>query len=790
MQSSVVKRLVSAGCPAFRPGTLTSPFQCRVSWVHRSSSGRQLRLSRVGHAIPDNTSPASSDTSNSSPSPAPVEPDQRQASGTVAAQTAVGASIDTQKPVHTRFNDVLVSRLHKAWHRLIAIVQTLYTWVQNQQLKALKTASDEDPLNADKHASYLHALNKVDPKAVLGRVDQKEYATNSAVAVEYIKALVLTGKVEDYATATPGTEEKTFTQLLHELEVQAVGRAVEENPGSSPRHPLHVNISGSAVAALARQSGPLQLVWTLFAGLVFLVVLAAAWLLGGQALRRMRSPNQPAMPTNVVSSQPPSQPNTEPKEYKKEELPETSVKHFKDVVGCDEAKEELKELVEFLKNPTRFTRLGAKLPKGVLLTGPPGTGKTLLAKAVAGEAGVPFFYRAGSEFEEVFVGVGSRRMRALFQAAKKKAPCIVFIDEIDAIGGNRKQWDNHGKKTLNQLLVEMDGFEANEGVIVMAATNLAESLDPALKRPGRFDRQVAVPLPDLRGREELFDYYLSDKPVAPDVDKDLLARQTQGFSGADISNVVNEAALTAAKEGLDNISAPLLDFAFDKIRMGVERKSVKRTEEGRKRTAYHESGHALVALSVPGASPIHKATIVPRGHALGMVTQVGREDEFSINAQQMAARILVCMGGQVAEELIFGKEQVTSGATDDLRQATELARHMVTQCGMNESVGPMYVADEKLLSEGFRQQIDGEVRRMLVEAREKVKTLLQDRIEDLHRLSEALLDRETLTLSEIQSILRGEKQAVDPSLRVGVLAPVVVSMSGSQSPSSCSATSS
>lgn len=336
----------------------------------------------------------------------------------------------------------------------------------------------------------------------------------------------------------------------------------------------------------------------------------------------------------------------------------------------------------------------------------------------------------------------------------------------------------------------MDGFEANEGVIVMAATNLAESLDPALKRPGRFDRQVAVPLPDLRGREELFDYYLSDKPVAPDVDKDLLARQTQGFSGADISNVVNEAALTAAKEGLDNISAPLLDFAFDKIRMGVERKSVKRTEEGRKRTAYHESGHALVALSVPGASPIHKATIVPRGHALGMVTQVGREDEFSINAQQMAARILVCMGGQVAEELIFGKEQVTSGATDDLRQATELARHMVTQCGMNESVGPMYVADEKLLSEGFRQQIDGEVRRMLVEAREKVKTLLQDRIEDLHRLSEALLDRETLTLSEIQSILRGEKQAVDPSLRVGVLAPVVVSMSGSQSPSSCSATSS
>eukprot|EP00775_Hariotina_reticulata_P001558 gene1558-1898_t len=411
----------------------------------------------------------------------------------------------------------------------------------------------------------------------------------------------------------------------------------------------------------------------------------------------------------------------EPKEYRKEELPEKSIKSFADVRGCDESKAELQEVVEFLKDPSRFTRLGAKLPKGVLLTGPPGTGKTLLARAVAGEAGVPFFYRAGSEFEELYVGVGSRRMRALFAAAKKKAPCIVFIDEIDAIGGNRKHWENHTRKTLNQLLVEMDGFEANEGVIVMAATNLPETLDPALKRPGRFDRQVAVPLPDVKGRAEILEYYLKDKPVAPGLDQGLLARQTSGFSGADLSNLVNEAALLAAKRGADQITADMIDYSYDKV-----------------------------ALAVPGASPVHKATIVPRGHALGMVTQVGREDEFSINRQQMLARILVSMGGTVAEELVFGRDQVSSGATDDLRQATNMARHMIMQCGLNDDVGPLYIEDEKHLSEQLKQQVDSEVRGLLKEARTQVKALLSEKLDQLHAVAAALLDHETLTATQIK----------------------------------------
>ena len=337
---------------------------------------------------------------------------------------------------------------------------------------------------------------------------------------------------------------------------------------------------------------------------------------------------------------------------------------------------------------------------------------------------MPFFYRAGSEFEELYVGVGARRMRALFAAAKKRAPCIVFIDEIDAIGGNRKHFDNHTRKTLNQLLVEMDGFEGNEGVIVMAATNLAETLDPALKRPGRFDRQVAVPLPDIRGRQQLLEYYLGDKPVDVDVDADLLARQSAGFSGADLSNLVNEAALQAAKMGRDALTASMLDYAFDKICMGVERKSVRRSLESLRRTAYHEAGHAIVALHMPGAKPIHKATIVPRGHALGMVTQVGTSDEFSVNKEQMLADIHVCMGGKVAEELIFGKDKVTSGCTNDLKQATRLARHMVTECGQSDAIGPIYIPDgDKGVSEDLRQRVDAEVRQLLVDAQVRAGSL-------------------------------------------------------------------
>ncbi|KAJ9524515.1 hypothetical protein QJQ45_019587, partial [Haematococcus lacustris] len=608
-----------------------------------------------------------------------------------------------------------------------------------------------------------------------------EHASNGAVVAEYMKALVATDKLSSYVSTSSnaqglatGEDHRSLAQLLKELQQQATAEQADDTPGSSLRRPLHVVVQGGQLGSAHKGMGLLQAVWFLLLAVLLLVGLGFCWLVGRQVVRGMQEARvQAASSTGVAavaaaSTPSPAASSVEPKEYKKEEVSEKEQRTFADVRGCDEAKEELREVVEFLKNPAKFTRLGAKLPKGVLLTGPPGTGKTLLARAVAGEAGVPFFYRAGSEFEELYVGVGSRRMRALFQAAKKKAPCIVFIDEIDAIGGNRKHWENHSRKTLNQLLVEMDGFESSEGVIVMAATNLAETLDAALKRPGRFDRQVAVPLPDIQGRIDILDYYLGSKPVAGEVDRDLIARQTQGFSGADLSNLVNEAALLAAKQGADLITPLMLDSSFDKIRMGVERKNVRRTAEGIKRTAYHEAGHALVAMHTPGASPVHKATIVPRGHALGMVTQpmslseqVGREDEFSINKQQMLARIWVCMGGQVAEEVIFGVDQVTSGATDDLRQATEWARYMVTECGLNDAVGPMYVAEssskQSTMSESLKQQVDEQVRLMLVEARDGVRALLRSRLPELHCLAQALQERETLTAEQIREVMAGEQ---------------------------------
>lgn len=613
----------------------------------------------------------------------------------------------------------------------------------------------------------------------------------------------------DAATTTLLEPGSSLRRPLHVV-VQAPGGgffmpggAGQRGRGATQQSALYYNVSPlaaqkAAAVSAAPPNSLFQALWRVVSTALLLLGLSGAWLLGNQAIRRasmasalqqqaiqlsggnigapaagMASSSSSAAASaaaaaaaanaaNAASASGGS-PATEPKEYKRDEVGEASAKTFKDVLGCDESKAELEEVVEFLRDPQKFTRLGAKLPKGVLLTGPPGTGKTLLAKAVAGEAGVPFFFRAGSEFEELYVGVGSRRMRALFAAAKKRAPCIVFIDEIDAIGGNRKHWENHARKTLNQLLVEMDGFEASEGVIVLAATNLPDTLDPALRRPGRFDRTVAVPLPDVVGRESVIRHYLDGKPVSPNVDPRMLARQTPGFSGADLANLVNEAALLAAKRGEDFITTQGLEYAHDKVRMGVERKSAARSREALKRTAYHEAGHALVATHVPGATRVHKATIVPRGHALGMVTQVGREDEFSISRQQMQARILVCMGGQVAEELTFGPEHVSSGATDDLRQATEWARHMVAQCGMSEAVGPVYIPEDKGgpgggsgVSEATRQAVDAEVRRILTEAREAVRRLLKERADELRAVAGALLDRETLTADDIEAVIRGE----------------------------------
>ena len=443
----------------------------------------------------------------------------------------------------------------------------------------------------------------------------------------YLGALVTTGQLASYASS----QSDALPVLLGQLRERSLGGRMPVALGEKNDRPLHVVMvspQGANRPWLARVAGEL------FTSLMVLFLFSVAWTAGGAALRRATvGSSSPSAPSSSVAAM--AAPGAvggmlggnsgaafAPKEYVKGEVPEKSQKTFSDVLGCDEAKTELQEVVEYLRHPERFTRLGGKLPKGILLTGPPGTGKTLLARAVAGEAGVPFFYRAGSEFEEMFVGVGSRRVRALFAAAKKKAPCIVFIDEIDAVGGSRKAWEANSRKTLNQLLVEMDGFEASEGVVVLAATNLAETLDPALTRPGRFDRTVHVPVPDVGGRRAILQHYLKDKPVASDLDVGALARGTSGFSGAELSNLVNVAAIRAAVLGEDRITASLLDWARDRVLMGNERRSAVISDENRRLTAFHEGGHALVALRTPGAHPVHKATIMPRGSSLGMVQQV------------------------------------------------------------------------------------------------------------------------------------------------------------------------
>jgi ATP-dependent metalloprotease len=430
---------------------------------------------------------------------------------------------------------------------------------------------------------------------------------------------------------------------------------------------------------------------------------------------------------------------------------------FKDVKGVDEAKAELEEIVMYLKDPSRFTRLGGKLPRGLLLTGPPGTGKTLLAKAIAGEAGVPFFFSSGSQFEEVYVGLGAKRIRELFESAKKKAPAIIFIDEIDAVGGTRRLKDQSAlKMTLNELLVQLDGFDENDGIIVIGATNFMESLDKALLRPGRFDKHVTVPLPDVGGRKEILEMYAEKTKLAKDVDLNVLARGTTGFSGADLYNLMNQAALKASVDGLNSITMSVLEYAKDKIMMGAERRTAVITAETARCTAYHEAGHALVATLTPGAQPIHKATIMPRGASLGMVTMLPEGDQTSQSLKEMRAFMDVAMGGRVAEELIFGPENVTSGAMSDIAGATKTARNMVTKYGFSERVGLVFhpgETGEESASDETRAQIDEEVKRMTEGAYERAKDLLKRHSKEHHLLAETLLEYETLTGEEVRALI-------------------------------------
>lgn len=445
---------------------------------------------------------------------------------------------------------------------------------------------------------------------------------------------------------------------------------------------------------------------------------------------------------------------------------------FDDVAGIDEAKQELEEVVEYLRDPQKFQRLGGKIPKGCLLVGPPGTGKTLLARAIAGEANVPFFTISGSDFVEMFVGVGASRVRDMFEQGKKNAPCIIFVDEIDAVGRHRGAGLGGGnderEQTLNQLLVEMDGFEANEGVILIAATNRPDVLDPALLRPGRFDRQVVVPNPDILGREKIIKVHMRKVPLGPDVEAKVIARGTPGFSGADLANLVNEAALLAARANKRVVTMADFEAAKDKVMMGAERRSMVMSEEEKEMTAYHEAGHALVGLFVPGNDPLHKVTIIPRGRALGVTMNLPESDRYSLKFKEIVAKLAMMFGGRMAEELIYGMENVSTGASNDIQQATNMARRMVTEWGMSDKLGRLRYVDNQeevflghsvsrsqTISGATAKLIDEEIRRIIEEAEEKARQVLTDHMDHLHAVTKALLEYETLSGDEVQTIIDG-----------------------------------
>lgn len=631
------------------------------------------------------------------------------------------------------------------------------------RLQNLESEANANPDSASAQYAYIRELGRQHPEEVINRCESGIFASNMRISQEYAAAL---RRVSDsssgkkslgsiFGTRAAGTKVRAEDSGMRR-NFQGRNSGVQGNmKGMSPQEPLHVQISQAGTKEKFFWSA-LKSSLLIFLGISFIGVAMEDKLSPGGALKGMTKDVKPQEDIDVS---------------------------FMDVKGVDEAKEELQEVVEFLKEPQRFTRLGGKLPKGVLLTGPPGTGKTLLAKAVAGEAGVPFFYMSGSEFEEVFVGVGARRVRDLFKSAKISAPCIIFIDEIDAIGCKRSERQNVSTKaTLNQLLVEMDGFKSQEGVIVVAATNFPEILDPALLRPGRFDRKVQVGLPDRNGRREIIDLYLNSVRASSDCCSIDIAKGTPGASGADLFNLVNEASLKASIDRREEVTHKDLQWAKDKIQMGKESKSRILTPDDMRCTAFHEAGHALVALLTPGADKVEKATIMPRGRALGMVLTLPSSSEVSTTKKRLLAKMDVAMGGRIAEEITFGPDEITTGASSDMQQATNIARHMVTECGFgawspdNDSVtnngqgessdvddetektfGLLYAPDMKKLSGSSQVLAEKEMRELLRASYNRAKAMLMKHKKQHKWIAEALLEHETLTGEELMQVFNGMK---------------------------------
>ncbi|KAK6520372.1 hypothetical protein TWF506_000644 [Arthrobotrys conoides] len=623
-------------------------------------------------------------------------------------------------------------------------------------LEHTERTANSNPMNAAAQLEFYNALYKANmPDIIVERYQTGQYATNSRAEELYIKSLEKIGQIERAKMITDRKAEKAETtegdnkSALSAEEVRAIGQAIaaRSKGGASSitaknAHGRYGDRDNPLFVVVDETIGGTVFKWAKFlltsaVMIYFVLVVMTVFIEATGVLKR-------------VGGNPPN-----------EAQGSQQTARFTDVHGCEEAKEELQELVEFLKDPAKFSALGGKLPKGVLLVGPPGTGKTLLARAVAGESGVPFFFMSGSEFDEVYVGVGAKRVRELFAAARAKAPSIVFIDELDAIGGKRNERDAaYVKQTLNQLLVDLDGFAPNSGVIFLAATNFPQLLDKALTRPGRFDRTVNVPLPDVRGRIEILKHYVKSIKASTDVDLQIIARGTPGFSGAELENLINQAAVRASKLRESQVRMDDLEWAKDKILMGAERRSAVISQKEKEMTAYHEGGHALVAMFTEGAIPLYKATIMPRGMALGITFQLPEMDQVSMSKKEYLARIDVCMGGKVAEELIYGPDNVTSGASNDIAQATKIAHAMVTQMGMSELLGNVDLhSSYRNLSSQTKEAIEAETRRLLEEGRLRATRLLTEHRKELELLAKALIEYESLDRSEMEKVIKGEPLA-------------------------------